>query len=724
MKKFTKAIAVFCAMAMVVSVFSATVLADDEQNTEEQSQEIVGVEPAANEEPTPEQEPEQETDPEPDPDTAPFVNGVITQADIDNNDDKMPETAGDYTLAEDITVSGSAQISAAGSQVTIDLAGHTITYTGTDNLYTVGLVEEATVNGHSSVLVHGNIVLTIKDSGTDGKIIASNTTTGGVDHWISIDGNYPKYGTENGHRGGCILVQNSCTLKLEGGTISGFHSQSDGGAIHVSNGGHCEMSGGRITDCHSDSLKPNDDGAGAISCHCTSQGTEAKNALLKTSENEEAVVTTISLKGSLKITGGQIDHCSGRQGGAIRILRADFEITGGTITENSGLIGGGILFAQGQKKTGTIKISGNPVITGNHATGGDATKANLWLLDGATVILSDNLDSTAQIEFGTSNPNGNIFDINGKTYSIDSFICDHADYITYVSGSNIKIKAYKLPKVTGYVIGIGGEIFFKVYVDFGDASQSAVSTNYTYSYTKAGSAEVVINKDATEFNSDSNGTYFVIPVESACMTAPITITLSCEGHEKVYTTSVEDVANDSVAIDSSYADLVNALLTYGGYAQVQLKINTGKLPSVDGVNFAEAPDFGLTSGTYAPASDPDRAFGGANVSFLSKTEIKLRFSKSALGDTAPTMTVNYAEGSKTVEAVEAGNYYIYTLKGYDGAGFKASQYDVTFEYSVGNVSGEYSINTYLKVIFGTGIQSMKNLAQAYYGFAKKSATFA
>jgi hypothetical protein len=208
------------------------------------------------------------------------------------------------------------------------------------------------------------------------------------------------------------------------------------------------------------------------------------------------------------------------------------------------------------------------------------------------------------------------------------------------------------------------------------------------------------------------------------MTAPITITLSCEGHEKVYTTSVEDVANDSVEIDSSYADLVKALLTYGGYAQVHLKINAGALPTVSGVDFSEAPDFGLESGTYAPASDPDRAFGGANVSFLSKTEVKLRFSKSVLGDTAPAMTVTYAEGVKTVEGVESGNYYIYTLKGYDGAGFKASQYDVTFEYSVGNVSGEYSINTYLKVIFGTGTQSMKNLAQAYYGFAKKSATFA
>ena len=262
-------------------------------------------------------------------------------------------------------------------------------------------------------------------------------------------------------------------------------------------------------------------------------------------------------------------------------------------------------------------------------------------------------------------------------------------------------------------------------MDFGKAAQSDVSINYTYSYTKAGSSEVVISKSVDSYSSDAKGTYFVIPVESACMTAPITITLSYgDMNDKVYTKTVEDVAKDSVTIDSSYEDLVNALLTYGGYAQVQLKINAGNLPTVSGVDFTEPADFGLASSSYTPASDPDGAFGGSNVSFLSQTEIKLRFSKSALEDTAPAMTVNYAEGTKTVEAVEAGNYYVYTLKGYDGAGFKASKYNVSFEYSVGNVSGEYSVYTYLQSICGTGTQPMKNLAQAYYNFAVEAAKFA
>jgi hypothetical protein len=208
------------------------------------------------------------------------------------------------------------------------------------------------------------------------------------------------------------------------------------------------------------------------------------------------------------------------------------------------------------------------------------------------------------------------------------------------------------------------------------------------------------------------------------MTAPITITLSCEGHDKVYKTTVEDVANASVSINSSYADLVKALLTYGGYAQKQLNINTNKLPVVSGVDFDTVPDYGLTTATYSPASDPDSAFKRGNVSFLSKTEVKFRFLKSALGDTAPAMTVTYAGGTKTVQGEVSGNYVIYTIKGADEAGFVASRYNESFSFSVGSVSGEYSIYTYLQVINGTGSQPMKNLAQAYYNFAIEAAKIA
>ena len=779
MKKITKAIATFCAMAMIFGVFSATVLADEnepqadqpvaEQVAEEkQDEEAVAEEPAteapasdeniaeepaaedtAAEEPSADaEEPLQDEEQpvveqsvevagvagqkavnegEPQQAIPPFANGQITQDDIDANGGKMPETAGTYTLAEDVEVPNSAHITAAGSGVIINLAGNKITYTGTENLYTIGFVEDVNIDGTDWVLVHGDISLTIKDTVGDGLITASQKTKGADDHWISINGNYPQHGTEANKRGGCILVQNSCTLYLEGGTISGFHSQSDGGAIHVSNGGHCVMSGGRITDCHSDSIKPNDDGAGAISCHCTSKGTQIGNTLYKSSEDAEPVVTTISLKGSLKITGGQIDNCSGRQGGAVRILRADFEITGGTIENNTaGANGGGILFAKGNLSTGTFKISGNPVISGNSCS--DAAKANVFFVDGANATLSGNLSSDAKIEFGTSKVSGNIFNINGKSYSIDSFVCNHDGYKAYVSGSYIKLKQIIMPKVLGYNLLIGGEIAVKVSLRLGEYNTSDTTVNYSYSYDKNGTVKNV-EKTLTFYQLTNGGDhyYFYLPVESACMTSEITVTITYTDGEASDTSSVAECAYYVInhETDSDYtaeAKAVAKSLIYFGYcAQLQFNINTDNLPAnaVPG-----DPFYTYTGASYAPAQDPDNAYYGSSVSFLSMTTVNMYFKKSAFEGDAPAMTVTYdGGGSQTVTATPNGNYYMYTIMGPSGSGFAATEDELDFTYSVGNVNGTYSVYTYLQVIKdkyeGSTGNVMLKMAEAYYDFAKK-----
>ena len=127
---------------------------------------------------------------------------------------------------------------------------------------------------------------------------------------------------------------------------------------------------------------------------------------------------------------------------------------------------------------------------------------------------------------------------------------------------------------------------------------------------------------------------------------------------------------------------------------------------------------------YSPAQDPDGAFYGASVAFLSKTEVNMYFKKSVFGDTAPTMTVSYnGGGSQTITATPNGNYYMYTIKGPTGDGFAATLFDVPFSYEVGSVSGEYSIETYLKVVeykyHGQNSNVLLKLVEAYYDFAKK-----
>ena len=99
------------------------------------------------------------------------------------------------------------------------------------------------------------------------------------------------------------------------------------------------------------------------------------------------------------------------------------------------------------------------------------------------------------------------------------------------------------------------------------------------------------------------------------------------------------------------------------------------------------------------------------------------FKKSVLGDTAPDMTVAYASGgSETITGKANGGYYEYVISGPSGTGFAATQYEASFDFSIGSdISGSYSVDTYLKAIknSSTSSDAMKNLAEAYYNFALK-----
>ena len=207
-KKHIKSFAALCSLAMVFSIFSCAVFADG-------------------------------------PDT-------IDQGFIDRNGGKLPETAGTYTLSEDIAVSDTAQIAVDSANIAIDLNGHTITYSGSGSLYIVGKATKTEV-------VADNVVLTI----SNGSITTAAGYTGGgsTDYWVS---NRFCDKPDSG-RGGCFLLQYGSTLNLNNVDISNFKSVDEGGAIHVGNGSQLYMNGGSITGCSSAN-------GGAVSVHCSSQG--------------------------------------------------------------------------------------------------------------------------------------------------------------------------------------------------------------------------------------------------------------------------------------------------------------------------------------------------------------------------------------------------------------------------------------------------------------------
>ncbi len=664
-KKHIKAFSAICSLAMVFSIFSTTVTADETITT-------------------------------------------VDQDYITANDGYLPKTSGNYKLESDILVDKSTQIEEDGAQISIDLNGHTITYTTNTNslydgsMYVIGKVEGLTVKA-------GNIQLTV----SNGFITTDDNYkgTGSTDHWISNNRENAKSGTD-ANRGGCFLIQYSSTLTLNDVNISRFHAGDEGGAICISNGSSLNMNGGKIENCTSEK------GGGAISVNAAQAASVTSNGV------------TYNLHGVATLSGTKIlNNYAESLGGGIRsnrasIILSDCEISGNTCKngkKTSANGGGGIQFLKYPSNGQVIKIKGNMQIIGNTCIETPG-RSNFFLDGGKSIDLFGDLDPDARIAFGaiSESTSPDYFKVGNYAYSLDNFLCDNSEYVPvyYANNKSIRMAQATAPSFDSMNVSIAGNIALNVRLDLGSFANNNTTVSYEYSYDKSGVTKNVSKKlQFSDLTKDGNYYTFSIPVESACMTAPITMSINYGVDGKVTPANeitIEDYANQIMS--GQYAEIAKALLTFGGYAQVQLGINTDQLPTVSGVDFHSTFANALTAETY---TSPVTGYAASALSLLSETEIKMYFSKATLGDTAPSMTVNYGSSSETVTATTSGNYYVYTIKGPSGSGFAATQFDSEFTYTIGNESGTYSVYTYLKLAKAKGAADLINLAEAYYNFAQQ-----
>ncbi len=654
----------------------------------------------------------------------------VDQTWIDGNDGFLPYSTGSYKLVSDISVAKSTKVETSDQNITIDLNGHTITYTGTESMYVLGRIRGTSGDNQSTSSQSPinwadcatGIVLTINGTGT---ITGEGTTgKGSKDYWVNGTG----VGVDSTTgRGGCVLIELGSKMILNGGTITGFEANDEGGAICASNGSEFIMNGGTITNCKANK------GGGAISGQCSSkrQGPQGED-----------------ICADITISGGTIsNNYAGQLGGGVRINRCNLYLSGGTITNNNvgrddGANGGGGIEIYKWDYDNVVEISGSPKVFGNKCKGNeDVNKANFYLNSGIVINLAGDLGSAADIHIGVQSTNEivTVVNTNGKSFDIDSFKSDiSSKKVHYDGSSTIVLKPDNDPKIEGYQLLISGEIKLRAFMSLADYADSNTTVNYAYSYTK-GSNTVNVAKTVNFSDLGTSGSYYTVdmPVESACITSPITVTINYGSGEQASDDPVTIEKYIKAVLDGDYPTkakyVADALHTFGAVAMLQFNINTNDPAlkpaswEIDGnlYNPAQAPKYEIGEGAaYTPANDPDGAFYGASVNFLSKTEVNLYFKKSVLGDTAPSMTVTYAGNeTETVSATVNGSYYVYTVKGPTGDGFAATLFDVPFSFSVGNVSGEYSVDTYLQVVeykyHGQSDNVLLILVEKYYDFAKK-----
>lgn len=229
-------------------------------------------------------------------------------------------------LAANIDISNTLTVNRT---VTLDLNGYALTVGGTE--LDIFSVDE-----------NGN--LTVKDSGTGGK----------------IDG-------QNKNCGFCIY---GGVLTLESGTITNCTTDGDGGAVDISSGdsegvyGKFVMNGGAITNC-----KVSDDsGAVDIGNGCTfimNSGT-----ISGCRADDDAGAIFIKRNASFVMNGGTIENCSaGFCGGAVKIRNtSSFTMTGGTISNCTAQQGGGVYVDD----SSTFNMNGGSIANCTAVDGGNS----------------------------------------------------------------------------------------------------------------------------------------------------------------------------------------------------------------------------------------------------------------------------------------------------------------------------------------------------------------
>ena len=292
---------------------------------------------------------------------------------------------GVYTLAEDVTISGTLRVT---GEATVDLNGHVLRY-------------DETAEPGSIFRVAGGKTLTLTDSRPaetheDAKLPAGGLITGGKG-----------YAQDNGagqsytYYGGGVYVEASASFVLAGGTIYACGVQSGanaayGGGIYAE-GGSVTMTGGAIRNC-------------AVSADYGASGG-----------------AIYAKAGSVTMSGGVISGCSAMSGGGISASEGTVRITGGRIENCKASECGGGLSVLGHTN-GPVSVL-DAVISGCEAKRG----GGVAMIGFAELELGEN----ARITGCTATNGAAVYMDIGSTYTVN-----HPGCFLYANGGRVEGTVY------------------------------------------------------------------------------------------------------------------------------------------------------------------------------------------------------------------------------------------------------------------------------------------
>ena len=325
--------------------------------------------------------------------------------------------SGVYTLAEDVTISGTLRVT---GEATVDLNGYVLRY-----------AEAA--DPDSIFHVTGGKTLTMTDSRPEAEHGDENLPTGGL---ITGGKGYRYDGGGGGYHfyyyyGGGVYVEAGASFELAGGTIYACGVQSGanqayGGGIYA-DGGSVTMSGGAIRSCAVSA----DYGASGGAIYAKAGSVTMSGGVISgcSAMSGGGILTS---KGTVRITGGRIENCKASEhGGGLYISgHADqISVLDAAISGCEAKRGGGvalIAFAE-------LELGENARITGCKAAEKDDTEAGA-IEYGAAIYMD--LDSTYTVNYPGCFLYANGGRVEGTVYVGTNKIGTKNNYLDSVKATN------------------------------------------------------------------------------------------------------------------------------------------------------------------------------------------------------------------------------------------------------------------------------------------------
>ncbi len=323
---------------------------------------------------------------------------------------------GVYTLAEDVTISGTLRVT---GEATVDLNGHILRY-----------AEEAEPD--SIFRVTSGSTLTLTDSRPEAEHEDKTLPAGGL-----ITGGRG-YRHDNGagqayiYYGGGVYVETGASFMLAGGTIYACGVQSGanqafGGGIYA-DGGSVTMSGGAIRNC----AVSGDYGASGGAIYAKAGSVTMSGGVISgcSAMSGGGILTS---EGTVRITGGRIENCkASERGGGLSVrghTNGPVSVLDAVISGCEAKRGGGLALT----KFAELELGENARITGCTATEKDDTEAGA-IEYGAAIYMD--LDSTYTVNYPGCFLYANGGRVEGTVYVGTNKIGTKNNYLDSVKATN------------------------------------------------------------------------------------------------------------------------------------------------------------------------------------------------------------------------------------------------------------------------------------------------